>query len=653
MLNRSGNTQRSAAPFALLVALLGLLLAVPAAHAEAEPPPPLVIAQDRAWPPFAWLDDHGAPQGLLVELWQQIGHQLGRPITFDLADWGESIERVRRGEADLHGGLFQSAERSEFFTFTAPLFHMSAHLFLPSHSMAMTVDDAIAYRIGVLTGSYEAMHMAQHHPAIARVYYPNNEAMILAAASGKVDGFVADYPVAMYLLSRLASPGEFRALPGLYTQGLRVGLRLEDEALQEAVDEAIATLDPNDVQRMMNRWLYTSQLPVEVEVVPRWLLPAALLFTIGLVSLSLLGYALLLRHQRHLLAQQVAEQTTTLRHSHAREQRRSHILSLLSSDQPIERVLEAIVLDYEAEHPGALCSILLADPAGHRLRLAAAPSLPGSYNQTTGEIPIDVGAGACGTAAATAQPVIHESIIDHPYWQTWHESVKATGLHACWSYPVLSSKGRVLATFAIYHRQPCSPERSQITHIFGATDLARLAIERRQSERALVQRGQLEELVRSISTDFLALTDDALPTGIRNALARTASHCHADRCSVIELSGNDLQLRFTWHASHLPPHENPPLPLSYTQLSDWLSRLYNYQPLQLHADRVRNTREADRQLLDHLAIRSLVAVPIFQGGDLNGLLLLESLQGHHWDEVELAYIQLIANLMGSRLARVE
>jgi diguanylate cyclase (GGDEF)-like protein len=67
-------------------------------------------------------------------------------------------------------------------------------------------------------------------------------------------------------------------------------------------------------------------------------------------------------------------------------------------------------------------------------------------------------------------------------------------LASCWSEPVLSSKGRLLGTFAIYHRQPSEPNAAALELIGYAANLASIAIERHLADA---------ELERQAHTDFL------------------------------------------------------------------------------------------------------------------------------------------------------
>jgi diguanylate cyclase (GGDEF)-like protein/PAS domain S-box-containing protein len=170
------------------------------------------------------------------------------------------------------------------------------------------------------------------------------------------------------------------------------------------------------------------------------------------------------------------------KHAEMFEQFRSHILELLITDLTLQDTLEAIVLGVEQFNPEMLCSILLIDAEGKHLRNIAAPSLPTFYNAAIDGIEVGMGVGCCGTVAFTGELVIAEDIATHPYWEGYRELAANSGLAACWSQPILAPNGKVLGTFAIYHRSPTTPMQSDIKLIEQSANLASIAIERKQAE---------------------------------------------------------------------------------------------------------------------------------------------------------------------------
>jgi diguanylate cyclase (GGDEF)-like protein/PAS domain S-box-containing protein len=164
------------------------------------------------------------------------------------------------------------------------------------------------------------------------------------------------------------------------------------------------------------------------------------------------------------------------------EQFRSSTLELLAGDTPLAVILEAIVRGVERLHPDMLCSILLLDEEGRRLRGGIAPSLPSFYNAAIEGVEIGLGVGSCGTAAFTAERVIVDDISTHPYWTGFADLASKAGLGACWSQPILSSSHEVLGTFAIYHHKKHVPSESDIYVIEQSARLASIAIERKHME---------------------------------------------------------------------------------------------------------------------------------------------------------------------------
>ncbi|MDO9394542.1 MAG: PAS domain S-box protein [Methylotenera sp.] len=164
------------------------------------------------------------------------------------------------------------------------------------------------------------------------------------------------------------------------------------------------------------------------------------------------------------------------------EQFRSRILELLIEDVKLNSILESIVLGVEECNTDMLCSVLLLDADGKHLMCAAAPTLPTFYNAAIDGVEIGEGVGSCGTAAFTGKRVIVSDIATHPYWENYKELAQNSGLAACWSQPIFASSGKVLGTFAIYHRQAHTPSDSDIAMIQQITSLASIAIERKRAE---------------------------------------------------------------------------------------------------------------------------------------------------------------------------
>jgi len=228
------------------------------------------------------------------------------------------------------------------------------------------------------------------------------------------------------------------------------------------------------------------------------LLTLALLVVMIISSITVYIYRVN-RKLRHLLVEQ--QRNDILQQNH------NKILAMIADDQPLTSVLSAIALSVEHFKPGSLCSILLLDRNSNTLNLGAAPSLPDSYNTAIANTPAKLGAGSCGTAAATRKRMIVSDIQNHPYWASVKDAAATAGLAACWSEPILDTNGEVLGTFAIYHRHPCKPQVEDIKLIEDIARLAEIAIERNHAFDALKNSEERHRLLADHASDVIWTMD--------------------------------------------------------------------------------------------------------------------------------------------------
>ncbi|HEY4883028.1 MAG TPA: PAS domain-containing protein [Myxococcales bacterium] len=161
------------------------------------------------------------------------------------------------------------------------------------------------------------------------------------------------------------------------------------------------------------------------------------------------------------------------------------LLEMIAKGDSRALILDALCRLVEELATGSLSSILLLEADTNRLRHGAAPNLPRPYVDAIDGAVIGPAAGSCGTAAYRAEPVIVRDIATDPLWADYRDLALPHRLRACWSTPILSSEGRVLGTFAVYHREPRSPTPEDLGVLEQITHLASIAIEREQAEEKL------------------------------------------------------------------------------------------------------------------------------------------------------------------------
>lgn len=163
----------------------------------------------------------------------------------------------------------------------------------------------------------------------------------------------------------------------------------------------------------------------------------------------------------------------------------NRILEFIATGADLQRTLEEVVHLVEEFLPRSLCSVLVVDPSGRRLRFGAGPSLPGAYNRAVDGVPVGPKEGSCGTAAYRRQTVVVEDIEADPLWDDYRALATQHGLRSCISVPIFAggnapgtTRGAVLGTFALYSRQPGPVLSPALSILSEAGLLAREVLEK-------------------------------------------------------------------------------------------------------------------------------------------------------------------------------
>ena len=186
----------------------------------------------------------------------------------------------------------------------------------------------------------------------------------------------------------------------------------------------------------------------------------------------------------------------------------NEVLEAVAYGEPLERTTDLLCRRAEELAPGAICSILSVDTAG-LLHPMAGPSLPSHYSAALEGITIGPTAGSCGTAAFYGHPVVVSDIANDPLWQGFKGLALSAGLRACWSSPIKARDGRVVGTFAFYHRVPTGASEFEQRIVDTCVHLCAIAIEHKEIQdrnyrlayfdalTGLPNRGQFNELLRN------------------------------------------------------------------------------------------------------------------------------------------------------------
>lgn len=215
----------------------------------------------------------------------------------------------------------------------------------------------------------------------------------------------------------------------------------------------------------------------------------------------------------------------------------------------------------------------------------------------------------------------------------------------------------------VLFRQPTVWQEYQAYVIAGATAIVLQSLlligllvnrrKRRRAERALADQLQFETVLSDVSSRFVGVTSDAVSAEIERALACIVEQLGLDRGALFRLSENGRELRAnvtSVRAGEAQPPAVIPLdsiPWMWAQLTRGdVAHVSSMSDLPAEACH-------ERQLADHLGVKSVAAVALRDKDQVVGMLTF-GLRTHEqaWDERILQRIRLISEVIGNALSHI-
>ncbi len=239
----------------LPTALALLLASLYSFTARAELPDPLIVSSSSSWEPFSFVDTDGQARGVFVELWRAIAAEDGVDVEFLLLDWDESIAAVADGRAHVHAGLIRSEQRAGLLEFGTTLIEATPTLFVDPALGVDSLRDFADLPIGIIQGGYEEDFLRQNYPQIRREPYPDSRTMINDALAGRIAAFIDSSDAAHHFMARNGAVGRFVPRQALYREPLRPAVAIGEVELLVSVNDAIARLGVDGIERIKDRYL--------------------------------------------------------------------------------------------------------------------------------------------------------------------------------------------------------------------------------------------------------------------------------------------------------------------------------------------------------------------------------------------------------------
>ncbi len=180
--------------------------------------------------------------------------------------------------------------------------------------------------------------------------------------------------------------------------------------------------------------------------------------------------------------------------------------------------------------------------------------------------------------------------------------------------------------------------------------------ERRRAEAALQRRVEFEQIVTSISTQFINLNSAELDRGIHAALQVIGEYARVDRAYVFRFDDADrtrMSNTHEWCAAGVEPAIAGLQRMPVDSLPWWMDQLNHLK--NIHIPRVADlpaAAAAEKAILEAQAIQSLVAVPLVFANEPIGFLGFDAVRTTKvWDTESIALLRIVGEIIAGAVQR--
>lgn len=215
------------------------------------------LGVDSGWPPVEWIDEAGNYQGMTSDYMNSMADMLGLKITKpEKMVWKEVMQRAKRKEIDVLTAVVSTEKRRQFLNFTTPYLNFPFVIFTRDDSPLVTdIHDIYEKRVGIEEGYSSQEKLKRDHPKLNLIAYKSTADILHALSVGKVDAYVGNLTVAVYLINKEGLTNIKVAAPTKYSFDISLGVRKDMPELHSILEKTLSMFD--DVQRneIRQRWL--------------------------------------------------------------------------------------------------------------------------------------------------------------------------------------------------------------------------------------------------------------------------------------------------------------------------------------------------------------------------------------------------------------
>jgi PAS domain S-box-containing protein len=231
--------------------------------------PSVRLGVDPAWPPFDFVNESGAHDGLVADVLAVLQKTIG--IEFQREEdltWDQVIQKAKTRELDVVSLASQTTEREQYLAWSTPIVTMPMVVAAREGFESIEgVEDLIDARV-VVTGGYSVIDdLRRYHPNIAFSEAPTPLDGLRQVSLGEADAYIGSLGTISYIIRDQGLVNtKIVALTEFPPKDLSIAIRSDWPELVSVINKGLASIPPKEMSDILDRWIPLLQLPQKAKV---------------------------------------------------------------------------------------------------------------------------------------------------------------------------------------------------------------------------------------------------------------------------------------------------------------------------------------------------------------------------------------------------
>ena len=233
--------------------------------------PKIRIGIMNAWPPMDYVDKMGNPRGIGAGFIQALNKRLEGRLVITPGQWDEIYSAAKEKRLDALMDITPRTDREKFFNFTQPYIEVPHLIFTRKYApYKNSLEQLAGKKVSIEKGFFLADILRKKYPKIRVAEYDSTSSALHALSNSKVDAYVGNRVVAMYLvkseqITNVTPAGKITESSSINAIGVRKDWPILRDILQKALndissEERIAIINHPDTIAQPTRAEQFSQL---------------------------------------------------------------------------------------------------------------------------------------------------------------------------------------------------------------------------------------------------------------------------------------------------------------------------------------------------------------------------------------------------------